>query len=490
MAAAVQREKQHQLNYKKILGDLLLQFREASGAETISMHWVNEQRKVLVLENFSSRLSNVVFKDRVEMAGHVLGRFSNLQDILVLDVQRDIEPGQLDHYTSGHPVRYVVVVPFVYNTQTVALLAADFSRVPALDEAGYRLYASWQMILNRLLETYLELSELIEKQQEWILYDSVADRFEEPTGVLQAADILLQALQEIAGNGAGVIMLARILDQWQVVFTSAQSENPPPSGLLVEEHSVASSSLLSGEAVFQTHFNASPKRISSVEPLCNGATLAVPLMHRQRRQMMVLVHHENALRFNEIINYKIKNLCRIASLKTQALLPDLPVHRDVFTSRLGALDKEVFTHALQLNINRKNGQSDDQRGFAAIAGIGNLGSLRTRYRVNELVGLQEQVLRAIRPQEFGLSGLVAEYADFVYLMLLPDAGIPSMDHYLRQLEERFSTAFSVESNEDLVQLHVGYMQLGGGQDAPAVIHQVKASLNQAMKTQVFSKLIP
>lgn len=205
---------------------------------------------------------------------------------------------------------------------------------------------------------------------------------------------------------------------------------------------------------------------------------------------MVLVHHENALRFNEILNYKIKNLCRIASLKTQALLPDLPVHKDVFTSRLGACEKQAFTHALQLSINRQKGQTHGRSGFAAIAGIGNLGSLRTRYRVHELAALQEQILRAIRPQEFALSGLVGEYSDFVYLILLPDAGSPSMEHYLKQLEERFSVAFSVGENQDLVQLHIGYMSLGDGLDAPAAIHQVKSLLNQAMKTQVFSTRRP
>ena len=90
--------------FKQVLEDLIFLLRTASSMKTVYMYWINRSREQFVLETKSTTLSNVMFEDRVAFEEHYLDAYKDITEPITIEVERDLEEGDLSHYYSEVPV--------------------------------------------------------------------------------------------------------------------------------------------------------------------------------------------------------------------------------------------------------------------------------------------------------------------------------------------------------------------------------------------------
>lgn len=486
MSFRADREKENLQNFKKVIRDMLFLLRTSLQAETVSMHWINTSRDLLVLENYATNQKNVVFPDRVNRKEHYLGNYDSIKSVTRLETGVHIATEDLEHYSSPSSVQYIYLIPFIFNSETVAITSVETfekSQLTELDEAGI---AAFQKALSRLLQTYLEISDLVEKQTEWSDYEEIAGKLVKSRSPMELVVNVIEELQKFVGQNGGALLLARGMDDWHSVLYSEKAVYPPPVGLAVQEGSISYQALAGGEPLFSTHFNANPKRISGHEPLCNGASLAVPVMHNQRRQLLVLTYSENPLMFTEAIKHKINNLCRITGLKIEGMLPDLDVHENLFSTGMSSYTEELFSECLQRVQAHLNDQTQSMSTWVGMIAVGNIADLRTKYRLEDLTDLQMQILLKLKPQKFGYSGILGEYSDYVYTFILQSTDESAFTSWTQGIQDEFGepVAFAEDASEPIA-LHIGYTLLQKGLDADGVMQKAKKAMNEAVKSQTF-----
>ncbi|MEX0680171.1 MAG: hypothetical protein WD097_02225 [Balneolales bacterium] len=485
MTLSTKREKENLQNFKEIIRDLITLLRTSLQSETVSMHWVNNHRKMLILENYTTSRKNVVFQDRMNYDDHFLGNYTHIKSVTRLEIGNHVAAEELTHYMSAPSVRYIYLIPFVFNSETVAVTSVEAFEKSSITEIDQESISAYQKIMTRLLQTYLELSDITEKQAEWIEYDEITGELALSRNTLELAINLLDELQGLVVGG-GVLLIARGMNDWHTVIYSDKASNPPPVGLPVQEGSIADQALKNGESFFCTHFNANPKRISGHEPICNGATLAVPILHQQRRQMLVLVYTENPLIFSEAVKHKIANLGRIAGLKFESLMPDLDVQEDIFSTALTTYSEDLFSKSLAVIQKHLNEQPVALSTWVGMITIGNISSLRTKYRLEDLTQLQRQVLQKLAPQEFGYSGIISRYSDYIYQFILQSTDEAAFSQWAEGLAREFREPVSFTSDDkEIIQLNIGYKLLHQGGDGDMAMQKTKSAMNEAVKTGTF-----
>jgi hypothetical protein len=481
-----EKEKDNQVNFKKLVRDMLLLLRTSLEAETVSMHWVNPRRDQFVLASYSSSRRDVVFQDRVSRDKHFLNHYSSIKSVTRLEKNTHFKPEQLAHYTGTPPTNYIYLVPFVFHAETVAITVVETTRKPELTPGDDKVIVSYQKVLGRMLQSYQDIADLTEKQTEWTEYDQmvqVLTRSEEP---LELAATLVDQLQLFLGDTGGVVLLARGLEAWHTVYNSVNAKYPPPVGLELEQGSIAARALSDGQAFFSPHFNGNPKRISRSEPLCYGSTLAVPVMHRQRRQLLVLVYTENPLLFSDALKHKVGNLCRMAGLKLEAKQPDLDVYDNLFATRLSTYSRDLFGGTLSRISQHARKHESTLATWVGMVTIGNINDLRTRYRLEDLNTLQRHVLSGIRPQKYGIPGIIAAHSDYVYLFLLQSTDESAFLSWTGRIRETFRDPVPLSmKNGELVQLNTGVTRLNGAAEPDVILQKIKKAMNDAINQKKF-----
>ncbi len=467
---------------------MLMLLRTSLQVETVSIHWVNPHRDIFVLAGYSTMRKDVVYQDRVRRQNHFLKNYSSIKSITRLEKNIHFQPRELEHYTSSPPINYIYLIPFVFNTETVAITTVESSNKPELKAWDEQMVTAYQKVLNRMLQSYQEISELVEKQSEWVEYDHIIRDLIKAENPLELATMLVDKLQLFMGDSGGVVMLARGLNEWHSVLYSAGAKYPPPIGLAMEKGSIASRALSDGEPFYSPHFNAGPKRISNLEPLCYGASLAIPVMHRQRRQLLVLAYSENPLLFSEAVKHKISNLCRVTGLKLEAMLPDLDVYENIFSTGISSYSRELVSGILTQLTEHIRLQTPTMSTWIGMLTIGNINDLRTRYRLEELTNLQRQVMEKIRPQNFGIPGIIGAYSDYVYTFLLQSTDESAFLSWTGSVKEAIREPITISGKDDIMlRLNTGVVRLNGGMDTKtdAIIQNIKMAMNDAVKQQKF-----
>src|SRR5690625_315130 len=148
--------------FKHVLKDLLFLLRSASGMQTVYMYWINRSRKQFVLETKSTELDNVMFKDRLSFENHFLNEYKDITEPTALEVGRELDTSLLKHYFHEVPARYVTMLPFVNNEETVAITVLE-SRDHVFTEGKSDIIYSFIDALRNVLNTYLEISDLYEQ---------------------------------------------------------------------------------------------------------------------------------------------------------------------------------------------------------------------------------------------------------------------------------------------------------------------------------------
>ncbi|TVQ05523.1 MAG: GAF domain-containing protein [Balneolaceae bacterium] len=476
------REEKALLEFKNLMQNLMLLLGKATGTQTGYLYWVNRSRRQFVLETTFTTLSNVMFQDRVPFQKSFLDRYKDLDVIVQLEVGKDVNENDLDHYFNMVPVRHLLLIPFRNNDETVAISVLETIEKLPLKEIKEILSAYKSSHIN-VLNTYLELVDLYDDQNKWADFDTSVDRFKTNMSAIEVLDVMLLEMQKLLPGGGAVVAL-RGMDTWVTVLRSGKEVPSPSIGLLVEERTMAHDALSKGEPVFSMHFNQNPKRVSSSEYQTEGASLAIPLMITERRHAVVVACNKNPLVFTESLKHQLKTLAKIASLTIEATLVRSAGQADLFVSEFGNFNAELLELSLKQLMNRAD--SPDEHAWFGLAGIENLSEIRSRYRLEDLKKLQKYMVKALNPARTGYKGFIGFHSDYVYSYLFV---CRSERHHgewiektMQDIKKRFELGDGKPVNIDVKFGSVNVMP--GNADIPQIISDAKKALAFAMKDGV------
>lgn len=396
-------------HYKSVVKEVLSLFRKATGATTISLHWVNRSRKQFVLESAVSEVAHARFADRVPMAESYLNGFDLLTRPVTLEIGKEVAASALTQYLDGCPVTHITIQPLEYHREVVALAVVETTSKSVLTDAKSE-FASFTTAMGHLLYTFLELSERTHDEQQWTDYEAMLQKAIGRGDEIAVLERLVDQAASLIPSGA-VSLLVRANATWQVVLNHPGSPDALPTGLPVEEHSLVFQALKTGLPEFATHLAGSPKRVNSAEPILKGASLAVPMLLHDRRQAVLLISDENLLFFRESNRHKLTNLVRVAGLRLVAGTSKHVAGADFLSAETGSLHADVFDAALRREVRRSS-------PVVAMVTVKQVPTLRSRLRMEELKAIQQLIGDLLAPNRHGLSGLVGVHSDFVFTVML------------------------------------------------------------------------
>lgn len=478
------REEKALLEFKHIIDDVVQLLRKSTEADTVYMYWVNRSRKQFVLEASSTILSNVMFEDRVNFDSHYLEDFKDIRQPKQLKVDDDISSSSLNHYHGHVPARFLTLLPFINNDDTVAVTVIETEYQVNLSDYE-EIFTAYRNALLNVLNTYLELTDLYENQQEWADYEESMNMISTKMHKVDILNVMVEEIQKILPTG-GVSVVARGMECWVNVLKSKNSPESPSLGLLVEEKTMAYDALQKGAPQFSIHFNQNPKRISSSESDTDGATLAVPLMINDRRHAVILAYDNNPLIFKESIKHRIQNLVRIAALSIEVNLGKVPVDQDIFTSEYGSFIPDIWETSLKKLISRAGRiKSDAVFGFVTVE---NVTELRSKLRLESLKRLQRTVINKLNPSSKGFNGFVGFSSDYIYPFILVSDRDETISEWKNSVDKQFEQPIElVDGQKIMVQLQFGMVKISADDtNVHDLVTKAKKKLSDAVKNNVKS----
>jgi len=468
--------------FKQVLEDLLFMLRSASGMETAYMYWVNRSREQFVMETKCTVLDNVMFKDRISFQQHFLDEYKDLEEPTSIEVGEDIPASVLNHYYNEVPVRYVTLLPFVNNGETVAITVLE-SKDHIFSQDKNDVIYSYINALRNVLNTYLEISDLYEQQDEWIDYEETIQELEVRCHRAQMIQKLLDRIQTFLHEG-GVSFVAQGMGSWANVMNSSEARLAPPIGMKMEERSLCYEAAQNGKAEFAIHFNNNPKRLSPRELNSEGASLAIPLVLKDRRQGVVLVYDKNPLIFKESTKHKLINLVRVAGLQMLSNNPGLEVDAPIFANEYEAFLPDLWEQMIDSELHRlKKGDTPFHSWFGLVT-LSNLPELRTKLRLDQLGQMQRELVAAFNPSRFGYPGILGYHSDYVYSFFIQNKDENAVQNWTQALKKKFSKSFELNNGIHIdTGIKVGFARLNEDyEDSYQVLSNAKSALSQAIKS--------
>ncbi len=468
--------------FKQVLEDLMFLLRSASEMETAYMYWINRSREQFVMETKSTQLENVMFKDRIGFQSHFLDSYKNIDEPVAIEVGNEIEPEALSHYYDEVPVRYVTLLPFVNNGETVAITVLE-SKDHIFTENKSDVIYSYIDALRNVLNTYLEISDLYEQQDEWIDYEESIANLEVRCHRAEMIKRLLNTIQSFLHDG-GVSFITQGMGSWCNVMNADDARHSPPIGMEMEERSLAHEAVKNGETEFAIHFNNNPKRLSPRELRSEGASMAIPLMMKDRRQGVVLVHDQNPLIFKESTKHKLINLVRIAALQILANDPGIELDKPAFTNEYSAFLPDLWERMVDSELNRIKSDAQKYHSWFGLVTISNVPELRTKMRLEQLNQMQQDLIAAFNPSQFGFPGVLGYHSDYVYSFFIQNKDAKAVKSWSQALKKKFSESFELKNGIHIeTGIKVGFVKLKeDSADSYQLLSNAKSALSQALKS--------
>ena len=476
-----EREEAILQQFRSLLSDLVRIVRHATNARTIALHWVNRQRSIFVPESHASSRSDVVFKDRIPFGSYFLDTYLDLSEPKWLQIGKDIDAESLSHYydRTFHPDGFVYLQPFRSNDETVAITVIETESkewTPSATEALSAFAAS----LDNLLHTYLELSNLLESQKGWLVYDKALDDL---TRRRDAVAMIWEVanLAETIIPSASVSLLLRGFSDWKVM--SNRGKNGFGTGMPISGPSLANDALKTGSPTFSLHINSTPHRISSREQTAMGATMALPIRAGDTTQAILVVHNQDALAFHDANRHQLINLARVAGLKLDLLLKSS--RGDLFNAPNGALKPDVADAIIdqQLNLLRETDQTrTDYNVWVVYTTLADYSSIRTRLSSEELKTLHKHVLSMMAQTDNGIFSIVTYHADHIHGCIISGKDEKDIHTWGSSINKKLSKTYSTDSQDIQIRLHIVAVKLNPSfDDAFAVSDRARKALNQIVR---------
>jgi hypothetical protein len=334
--------------FKQALKDLIILLRQSVGFETVSLYWINHDRRQFVLETKDTNCSNTMFQDRVSFENSFLNEYKSITDPLTLQVGKHVSEVDLKHYYNDVPIGYIHLLPFINNNETVAITVLE-SKAGNLSEEKEMAIEAYTNALGNMLQTFMQLNDLSEQQKEWISYEESVESLGSRLNNTQLLKRVINEMQKYLPKG-GVSVIAHGMGKWSNIMNATGAFKAPTVGMQLEDNTIVHQALESGQPVFAIHFNSNPKRISGREPLSKGASLAIPLLLRDRRHFVIIVYDENPLVFKESNKHKLINLARITALKIASSYNPSHLLEDLITNEYEAFIPELFEEILDIEL--------------------------------------------------------------------------------------------------------------------------------------------
>jgi hypothetical protein len=469
--------------FKHVLKDLVYLLRSASQMETVYMYWINRSREQFVLETKSTELDNVMFKDRLQFEDHFLDEFKDHTEATAVEVGERLDKSRLKHYYNEVPIRYVTMLPFVNNGETVAITVLE-SKDHIFTEEKRDVIHSYIDALRNVLNTYLEISDLYEQQNEWVDYEKCLDRLNVRCHRAEMIKRLLNIVQEFLHDG-GVSFVTQGMESWCNVMNSDEANYAPPIGMTMESRSLTSDAVEHGETEFAIHFNNSPKRLSPREMHTEGATLAVPLLMNDRRQGVVLIYDKSPLLFKESTKHKLANLVRIAGLQIMGNDPNIDIDEPVFANEFGAFLPDIWEKSVDAEIENIRSERSDLHSWFGLITLSNLPKLRTKMRVDQLGQMQKDLITAFNPEQFGYTGILGYHSDYIYSFFIQSKDEETLKRWISSVRQKFENPFELNNGMHITtNIKVGFTKLQAeSKESYQVLSEAKSALSQAMKSE-------
>ncbi|HKK44674.1 MAG TPA: hypothetical protein VJ964_04085 [Balneolaceae bacterium] len=468
--------------FKHVLKDLLFLLRSASEMETVYMYWVNRSREQFVMETKSTILDNVMFQDRISFQDHFLNEFKDLDEPAAVEIGHDIPASAMNHYYNEVPVRYVTLLPFVNNGETVAITVLESSDHIFTENKSDVIY-SYINALRNVLNTYLEISDLYEQQDEWLDYEECFADLQVRCHRSEMLKRLLNIIQQFLHEG-GASFIAHGMQSWCNIMNSDHAQHASPIGMQMEERSIAYEAAEKGGAEFAIHFNNNPKRLSPRELHSEGATLGIPLMMKDRRQGVVLAYDKNPLIFKESTKHKLINLVRVAGLQMLSNDPGLDVDEPVFANKYGAFLPEVWEQMVDLELERFKDGNQKYHSWVGLVTLSNLPELRTKLRLEQLKQMQKDLVTAFNPAQFGFPGILGYHSDYVYSFFIQNKDKEAVQKWAHALKKKFSGSYELTNGIHIeTGIKVGFVKFDEQyEDSYQLLKNAKSALSQALKS--------
>lgn len=472
------REEKALFEFKKIMENLLQLLCKATAAKTGYLYWVNRKREQFVLETTETEYSNVMFKDRIDFDKFYLDDYKNITSPVQIEVGKQIDISQLKHYFDQPSVKYLTIIPFQNNGETVALTVLESESNLSMQEFK-KIFSAYVSAHINVLNTYLELTDLHDDEQKWLDYDQKLNSLSTHSGSVDILNKLISEIQSLVPTG-GVIVAVRGMSTWVTVLRSKNSPKSPEVGLMVEEKSLAYEALQKGESLFSIHFNQNPKRISSSEIKTDGATLAIPMLIRDKRQAVILAYDRNPLVFKESVKHQLKNLVRIAALEIKSEMNGKENSFDLFTTEYGSLSQEMWMLSLDQYLSRVR-PATDQVWFGMI-GIDNLANLRSQYRLDDLKKIQRLMVKALNPSRLGYNGIIGFNSDYVFTYIFSGSSEDDHQSWLETNMQDLKSKLDLgDARKVEVVIKAGFVKINPDKkDSDKILTDVKQALNTAM----------
>jgi hypothetical protein len=468
--------------FKQVLNDLIFLLRSASEMETVYMYWINRSRNQFVMETKSTVCNNVMFKDRISFENHFLNEYKDLDEPTAVVLDETISASALTHYYNEVPVQYVTLLPFVNNGETVAITVLE-SKDHIFTQNKNDVIYSYINALRNVLNTYLEISDLYEQQDEWIDYEESISQLQVRCHRAELVKRLLNLVQSYLHDG-GVSFITKGMGSWCNVMNADNAEYAPPIGMKMEERSMAYEAIEQGASEFAIHFNNNPKRLSPRELHSEGATLAIPLMMKDRRQGVFLVYDKNPLIFKESTKHKLINLVRVAGLQMLSNNPKLDVDNPVFSNEYDAFLPDLWEEMVNAELTKLDKNNKKFHSWFGLVTLSKLPELRTKLRMEDLDQMQKDLIGAFNPSQFGYSGILGYHSDYVYSFFIQSKDEEAVQHWTQSLKEKFTDSFELKNGMHIeTGIKVGFTKLDEGySDSYQILSNAKSALSQALKS--------
>ncbi|MDX1618440.1 MAG: GAF domain-containing protein [Balneolaceae bacterium] len=467
--------------FKQVLKDLLFLLRNSSEMETCYLYWVNRSREQFVLETKATVLSNVMFQDRVQFEDHFLDDYKDIEEPVTLSVGDDIASDNLIHYYDEVPIRHLTLLPFINNGETVALTVLESSD-HSFSEDQSEVIHSYVDALRNMLNTYLEISDLYEKQEEWVDYETSLDVLDSRGHYAELIFRMVNEMQEFLRDG-GVSLVAQGMDGWCNVLNSEGAQHAPPIGMPLKERTLGYEALQNGKPQFSIHFNNNPKRLSPREYNTEGATLAIPLLFHDRRQGLVLVYDQNPLIFKESTKHKFINFVRLTSLNILANNTNIEVDQPFLTNEYGAFIPDLWERVIDTELQTMRDFGRAYNSWFGLVTLNNLSSLRTRLRLEDLQQMQKDLVGLFNPSRYGVPGIIGSHSDYVYTFLIQSKDEDAVSQWTKGVLKRLQDPVELSNGIQIeTSIKAGFTKIVPEQnDNYQVLSRAKSALSQAMK---------
>lgn len=472
---SLDRQEKALREFKQIIEDLVHLFRTSTKVQLAYMCWVNRARQQFVWETNSTGLPNVMFQDRIAFENHFLDEFKDAEDIIQLVVGEDISKAKLIHYFDFVQAKNILIIPFINKGETVALTVLESEQEIDQEAIQDRVVAYNNALVN-VLDTYLEVVDLHENQQEWEEYEESVNKLDYRQHRVEILGNMLEEMQKSLPNG-GAVFLAPGMESWNVVLRSRHSKQAPGLGLQLEEKSVAYEALEKGEPVFTMHFNNNPRRITSAEKRTEGATYAIPVMIHDRRQGVVICYDNDPLTFKESTKHKLSNLARIAALSIQSSVKKSGMVQELLTQNFGAFMPELWEAALNNELVKLNNGTGTSSWLGLIT-PDDVSALRTKYRLEDLQNIQTDFVTALNPSRYGIPGFLGYNSDYVYAFLIQSDDEDAVSSWMKKLKAKLESGLNLSIGGTMrAEFQIGFTKITG--DSPNA-YQVKERAKKAL----------